>query len=139
MEDQNDTSQPSPWSLTDEQLVERAKVVKTFWDVYQEHGIGLAAAYFEKEVASQPAVARMLIPDILLEARNREINTITFMEDMDEHIGNSDANRIIHDGGRVHTLSDNEAVVDEDQDEAEASRDADGQADGTAECDIEST
>ncbi len=137
MEDQNNISLAQLPSLTDEQMAERRRVVKTFWDTYQEQGIVLAATYFKNEVNGQPAIARMLIPDILLEARGREINTITFMEDMDRLMENLDANRTTDDGRGVHTISDNEAVVDEDKDAPEAARDADGEADEPAECGIE--
>lgn len=139
MEDQNNTNLSQLPSLTDEQMAERRRVVTTFWDTYEDSGASMASSYFEKEVDGQPAVARMLLPDILLEARGRGIDTIKFLMDMDKFLENSNANRATDDGRGVHTLSDNEAVVDEDKDAPETARDADGEADKPAESGIEST
>jgi hypothetical protein len=96
--------------------------VKEFWDAYQANGIGAAYEYSTSNLEGE---LDEHVPALVEEAKDREIDMMQFLSELDEVESNAIA--ADNDAGGVHPDSDNEASSDEDADVSAETPATDGQ------------
>jgi len=97
--------------------------INTFWDRYETGGIEPAMNWLEAATGNYKALEGD-VPGLIREAREREVDLVQFIKEMDEFFikeSNDDTIRTNDDGDELRTGVSSEAGVTEDQGECSTS------------------
>lgn len=105
--------------------------ITKFWDDYQEQGIEVALkAVRERSAEGNLAELEMAVPFLVEEARNRDIDLLQFLTELDEQLAKEEqenADRANNGTSELPADGSDEADESSDEDEPASSRDADGE------------
>lgn len=103
-------------------------IIDTFWDKYQEAGIEDAIAYVKEASGGDLSLLELAVPYLVEEARDRNIDMIQFLQELDAHLEKQDdASGTDNGSSELHPDSSDEADQPQIEDESAQARDADGE------------
>lgn len=111
--------------MTDENQIDG---ISKFWDDYQEHGIDHAISEVMAHSENGSLVElEMAVPHLVEEAKERKIDMIAFLTELDAALEKLDASGTDNGTGGVSSDSSDETDQAQDGDESGSSQDADGE------------